>query len=78
MVLNAEEQAGELLRLENETAKKLSRRAIPLKVDVREAPTAYLAQPSPAPIREGYILRSERGGHMKVQSIMNWFPRGLC
>lgn len=73
MVLDVEGRIGEALRLENEAAKKLSGRVIPLKAEVREALSAYFAQLSPTPSREDYILRSERAGHMKAQSIVNWF-----
>jgi len=73
MVLDAEGKVGEVLRLENEAAKKLSGRVIPLKAEVREALSAYLVHLSPPPSREDCILRSERGGDMKAQSIVNWF-----
>jgi integrase/recombinase XerC len=73
MVLNVEGQVGDTLRLENEAAKKLSGRNIPLKSDVRNALAAYLAQLSPSPGRDDFILRSERGAMMKAQSIINWF-----
>lgn len=73
MVLDAEGNIGEALRLENEAAKKLSGRVIPLKGEVREALAAYLATLEPAPSREDFILRSERRGQMRAQSIVNWF-----
>lgn len=73
MVMDAEGRVGEMLRLENEAAKKLSGRVIPLKAEVREALAAYLATFDPQPSRESFILRSERGGQMRAQSIVNWF-----
>lgn len=73
MVLDAEGRVGESLRLENEAAKKLSGRVIPLKAEVREALSGYLECLSPPPRRDDFILRSERGGAMRAQSIVNWF-----
>ncbi|WP_330948301.1 site-specific integrase [Thermomonas sp. LB-4] len=73
MVLDEGGQVGTTLRLENEAAKKLSGRVIPLKADVRDAMVAYLAELKPAPSRDDFILRSERGDGMKPQSIVNWF-----
>ena len=73
MVLDPEGRVGDALRLENEAAKKLSGRVIPLKAEVREALTAYLATLDPSPSREEFVLRSERGGQMRAQSIVNWF-----
>ena len=40
---------------------------------MREALTAYLATLDPSPSREEFVLRSERGGQMRAQSIVNWF-----
>ena len=76
MVMSANELVGDVLRLEIESAKNLTGRAIPLKAEVREALTEYLSQLSPAPSRNDYILRSERGNRMKPQSVINWF-RGV-
>lgn len=73
MVLNAEGEVSETLRLENEAAKKLSGRVIPLKAEVREALVAYLGTFKSSPSREDFILRSERGGQMRAQSLVNWF-----
>ena len=73
MVLDPEGRISESLRLENEAAKKLSGRVIPLKSEVREALLAYLQLLSPPPERDDMILRSERGGAMRPQSIVNWF-----
>ncbi|MBT2144895.1 MULTISPECIES: site-specific integrase [unclassified Rhodanobacter] len=73
MVLDAEGEVGETLRLENEAAKKLSGRVIPLKAETREALAEYLTTFDQSPSREDFILRSERGGRMRAQSIVNWF-----
>lgn len=73
MVLNAEGKVGDSLCLENEAAKKLSGRVIPLNAEVRAALDVYLAQLSPQPRRDDFILRSERGAAMRSQSIVNWF-----
>jgi integrase/recombinase XerD len=71
MVLDAEGRISDQLRLENEAAKKLSGRVIPLKAEVRAALTDYLG--GTAPKRDELVLRSTRGGHMRAQSIINWF-----
>lgn len=73
MVLDEEDQVGELLRLENDAAKKLSGRVIPLKLEVREALVRYRREFDPSPSRDHFILVSERGGKMRAQSIINWF-----
>jgi integrase/recombinase XerC len=73
MVLDADDVVGSTLRLENEAAKKLSGRVIPLRTEVRTALTAYHAQQSPRVRHDDFIIRSERGTQMKAQSIVNWF-----
>lgn len=73
MVLNTEGRVGEAIRLESGVEKKLNSRVIPLKAEARDALCAYLAQLSPVPQRDDFILRSERRGAMKAQSIVNWF-----
>lgn len=73
MLLDAEGRVAQTLRLENEAAKKLSGRVIPLKAEVRDALVTYLATLDPPPSREDFVLRSERGGQMRAQSIVNWF-----
>jgi len=73
MVLNAEGEVGEFLLLEDVAAKKLSGRLIPLKVEARSALRDYLASIGSTPQRDELVLRSERGGHLKAQSIINWF-----
>lgn len=78
MVLDTEGRVGSALYLENGAAKKLSGRVIPLKSDVREALTVYLSQFDPPPNRDDFILRSERGGAMRAQSVVNWFRQMYC
>ena len=73
MVLDVEGHVSDALRLESEVARKLSGRVIPLKAEVREALESYLVIQSPMPRREDFILRSERGGGMNAQSLVNWF-----
>lgn len=73
MVLDAEGAVGDSLRLENEAAKKLSGRVVPLRSEVREALVAYRSTLSPVPGRDEFVLRSERGGPIRAQSIVNWF-----
>jgi integrase/recombinase XerD len=71
MVLGAEGRISDQLRLENEAAKKLSGRVIPLKAEVRAALTDYLGDA--APERDQFVLSSTRGGRLRAQSIINWF-----
>lgn len=73
MVLDPEGRVGEALHLENEAAKKLSGRVIPLKYEVRSALRNYLESSGSTPQRDELVLRSSRGGHLKAQSIINWF-----
>ena len=78
MVLDTEGRIGNALHLENEAAKKLSGRVIPLKAEVRQSLAAYMAQFDPPPSRDDFILRSGRGGPMRAQSIVNWFRQMYC
>src|SRR5690606_29328347 len=64
---------GTVLRLENSAAKKLSGRSIPLRAAVRESLIAYHSTLNSKPGRDEPIIRSERGGSIKPQSIVNWF-----
>jgi integrase/recombinase XerC len=73
MVLGDDGLVGASLHLEAEPTKKLSGRVIPLKAETREALSTYLNIESHPPRHDDFILRSERGGGMKPQSIINWF-----
>jgi integrase/recombinase XerC len=73
MVLDEDGVVGCMLRLENEAAKKLSGRIIPLRSDVRTALSIYLAQQSLGVRPDDFIFRSERGTQLRAQSIVNWF-----
>lgn len=73
MVLDEDGAVGSMLRLENEAAKKLSGRIIPLRSEVRTALSIYLAQQSLGVRPDDFIFRSERGTQLRAQSIVNWF-----
>lgn len=75
MVLNEDQAVGDVLKLENGAAKKLSGRLIPLKDELRKSLMEYLAEVGNID-PDGYILRSQQGGQLKPQSVINWF-RGV-
>jgi integrase/recombinase XerD len=75
MVLNEDKVVGEVLKLENGAAKKLSGRLIPIKSELRNSLMENLAEMDNIET-EGYILRSQQGGQLKPQSVINWF-RGV-
>ena len=54
------------LRLPNSIAKKGSGRTIPLHRDIK----ALLLK---APLREGFLIRSERRRRLRASSVVNWF-----
>lgn len=75
MVLDEELAVGEVLKLENAAAKKLSGRLIPLKDELRKSLIEYfeeLGNIDP----NGFVLASQQGGQLKPQSVINWF-RGV-
>ncbi len=72
MVLNEDQAVGEVLKLENGAAKKLSGRLIPLKKDVWECLREYHAEIGISQ-SDSHILRSQQGNQLKPQSIINWF-----
>lgn len=72
MILDENLAVGEVLKLENAAAKKLSGRIIPLKEELRKTLMAYAAELGNIDVH-GYILRSQQGGQLKPQSIINWF-----
>lgn len=75
MVLDENQAVGEVLKLENGAAKKLSGRLIPLKDELRKSLMEYLAEVGNMD-PDDYILRSQQGGQLKPQSVINWF-RGV-
>jgi len=72
MVLDQDGDVGEVLRLENSAAKKLSGRLIPLKDEVRKSLMQQFAAVDTID-RNGFVLISQHGGQLKAQSIINWF-----
>lgn len=75
MVLDENQRVAEVLKLENAAAKKLSGRLIPLKEEVRKSLMEYSAEIGNIDAN-GYILKSQQGGQLKAQSLINWF-RGI-
>ena len=71
MVLNEDGAIADHVHLENEAAKKLSGRIIPLKSEVRIALADYKGDANPN--RDELIFRSARGGYLRTQSLINWF-----
>ena len=69
MVLDANGKVGEVMNLEDRIAKKKSGRQIPIHRDLRTALQTLLRNSS----GDGPVIRSERGGHMRAQSVVNWF-----
>lgn len=75
MVLDEDLAVGKVLKLENTAAKKLSGRLIPLKDEIRKTLMAHAAELGNIDA-DDYILRSQQGGQLKPQSVINWF-RGV-
>jgi len=71
MVLDARGRVDEHINIARSIAKKGSGRRVPIHNDLRAALLAlHREQARP---RDGPIIRSERGGHMRAGSIVNWF-----
>jgi integrase len=69
MVLNAGGKVGQTMELEDRIAKKRSGRRIPIHPDLRRA----LVILQRGRLKDGPVIRSRRGGHMKPNSLVNWF-----
>lgn len=69
MLLSANGKIADVINLEDRISKKKSGRQIPIHRDLRVALQALLRHSS----GEGPVIQSEKGGHMRPQSIVNWF-----
>jgi integrase len=69
MVLDPNGQVGRCLTVPDRIAKKGSGRRLPLHPELRRS-LQTLARHS---IKQGPIIVSRRGGHMRPNSIVNWF-----
>jgi integrase/recombinase XerC len=72
MVLDEDQAIGEVLKLENGAAKKLSGRLIPLKYELRKSLVEYSTEMGNID-KDSFILRSQQGSQLKPQSVINWF-----
>jgi integrase/recombinase XerD len=69
MVLDAEGHVAHVLTIEDRIAKKRAGRRIPLHPELRRALRALLRETGGV----GPVAPSQRGGHMRPNSIVNWF-----
>jgi integrase/recombinase XerD len=69
MVLDGRGEVGNVLSIEDRIAKKRAGRRIPLHPDLRQALQRLRARSSGV----GPVILSQRGGHMRANSIVNWF-----
>jgi integrase len=69
MVLDARGKVANTIAIEDRIAKKKSGRRIPMHPDIQRA----LIKLRPQSPDNGPVIRSNRGSHMKANSIVNWF-----
>jgi integrase len=69
MVLDPDAKIGRAIYLHDAAAKKRSGRIIPLHAELRQALCDWRCTQIPT----GAIIKSERGGPMRAQSVINWF-----
>lgn len=69
MALNASGNVGQTIELEDRIAKKRSGRRIPIHPELRRA----LVILQRGRFTEGPVIRSRKGGHMRPNSLVNWF-----
>jgi integrase len=69
MVLDPDAKVGHAIHLHDTAAKKRSGRIIPLNSDLRQALCDWRRSQTPT----GAVIKSERGGPMRAQSVINWF-----
>ena len=69
MVLDATGKVGQTIELEDRIAKKKHGRRIPIHPELRSALVALQRRK----FTDGPVIRSRRGGHMKPNSLVNWF-----
>jgi integrase/recombinase XerD len=71
MVLDARGEVATVLTIEDRIAKKRGGRRIPLHPDLRRALQRLKCEAEGGGI--GAVIPSQRGGHMRANSIVNWF-----
>ena len=71
MILNSEGKVGRVIELHDLAAKKGSGRSIPIHPDLKKTLAKLLTKAGP----DGPAIRSESGGPMKPNSIINWFGK---
>ena len=69
MVLEARGRIADTIAVRDAIAKKRSGRRIPMHPDLKRALQALLRHGDP----EGPVIRSAKGGHLRPNSIVNWF-----
>jgi integrase len=69
MVLDAKGRIAEVIEVRDCIAKKGAGRIVPVHPDLRSALVRLLARDG----ADGPVVRSERGGAMRPNSIVNWF-----
>jgi integrase len=69
MVLDATGKVGQTIELEDRIAKKKHGRRIPIHPELRSALVALQRRR----FTDGPVICSRRGGHMKPNSLVNWF-----
>jgi integrase len=69
MILDATGNVSECIEINDRIAKKGSGRRIPMNAELRTALVTLLKQSDGV----GPVIRSQRGGAMKPNSIVNWF-----
>ncbi len=74
MVLNESRVIGDILKLENCAAKKLSGRLIPIKDEIKKYLSLYYSEFNCID-EDDYIIRSQQSGRLKPQAIINWFRK---
>lgn len=72
MILTPEGKVGGLIELHDAAAKKCSGRSIPIHPDLKKA-LARLMRLSEGPA--GPVFRSERGGPLTPNTVINWFAQ---
>jgi integrase len=71
MVLGPSGEISTTIELHDKAAKKSSGRRVPVHPDLHAALMAWRLKT----VREGPVVRSERGGPMTATSIVNWFAQ---
>jgi integrase/recombinase XerD len=75
MVLDAQGRVADRIEVHDGIAKKGSGRTIPMNPELGQA-LRQLRKQVKEP--DGPVIRSERGGHLRASSIVNWFQVFYC